>query len=112
MKKKEPINYKLYQMIRRWHHVRNYQRDYSRKRNYGLTPQDYEDLLVEQNGRCAVCNKFMDEDVRIAVDHDHRTEQVRGLVCTFCNIGLGYVDRRLWLASALSYLAKKRPLGS
>ena len=46
----------------------------------------YEQKLKEQNERCAICTKSVAEmDRDLCVDHDHRTGQVRGLLCTYCN---------------------------
>jgi hypothetical protein len=51
---------------------------------YGLTSADYEALLVTQGGKCAIC-RARPVSKRLAVDHDHRTEAVRGLLCSRCN---------------------------
>lgn len=53
-------------------------------RTYGLEPGEYARLLAEQDGRCAICTK-RPRNRRLAVDHDHRTGKVRGLLCYFCN---------------------------
>jgi hypothetical protein len=50
------------------------------KREYGIDPDQYEALLVAQGGRCAICNQ-MPRTLRLAVDHDHKTGAVRGLLC-------------------------------
>jgi hypothetical protein len=55
---------------------------------YGLTPAQYSDLLVSQDGLCAVCYEQPATDV----DHDHATGAVRGLLCGKCNTGLGQFD--------------------
>lgn len=57
-------------------------------RTYGFTNDAYNDLLEAQDGRCAICRKPPPANRRLAVDHDHRTGQVRGLLCTFCNHNL------------------------
>lgn len=53
-------------------------------RDYNLTPEGYQALLDLQNGRCAVCER-KPRSRRLAVDHDHDTGEVRGLLCTRCN---------------------------
>lgn len=54
-------------------------------RKYGITAEQYEQLLEWQGGRCAICGN-RPRKKRLAVDHDHRTGEVRGLLCaTFCN---------------------------
>lgn len=51
---------------------------------YGLTVEDYEKLLKAQGGVCAICGRPPKKQ-RLAVDHDHLTKRVRGLLCAFCN---------------------------
>lgn len=65
-------------------------------RLYNLTPAQYADLLAGQNGVCAICSQpetYIDartgEPRRLAVDHDHATGTVRGLLCGRCNRALG-----------------------
>lgn len=53
-------------------------------RDYNLTPEGYQALLDLQNGRCAVCER-KPRSRRLAVDHDHDTGEVRGLLCARCN---------------------------
>lgn len=47
---------------------------------YGLEPGEYEELLAFQGGRCYICRRRPGK-IRLAVDHDHQTNQVRGLLC-------------------------------
>lgn len=54
---------------------------------YKLTKEDYEWLLDEQNGKCAIC--FI--ETNLVVDHDHKTGKVRGLLCGHCNKALGFL---------------------
>lgn len=57
---------------------------------YGLTPEMYVRLLVYQGRRCAICQRSREElDQDFVVDHDHATEEVRGLLCHSCNRALG-----------------------
>jgi hypothetical protein len=58
-----------------------------------------------QDGRCAICRKKPQTGRRLSVDHDHKTGEVRGLLCTLCNQGLGYFkDDPGRLGAALEYL--------
>lgn len=56
------------------------------KRVYGITLQQYQDLLDSQGGCCAICGKHHTEFARhLAVDHDHATGEIRGCLCSNCN---------------------------
>lgn len=61
-----------------------------RLKAYGLTPQQYDDMLLVQKFSCGLCGKHQtDEKKRLAVDHDHATGKVRMLLCANCNKGIG-----------------------
>jgi len=60
---------------------------------YNLTPEDYDRMLKRQNGVCFLC-KAKPVGRRLAVDHDHATGRVRGLLCTGCNVKLGWYEAR------------------
>lgn len=64
------------------------------KAKYGLTLVDFDRLLVEQEGLCAICKRPPRGGrwVRLYVDHDHQTGNVRGLLCNRCNLGVGHFD--------------------
>lgn len=69
---------------------------------YGLAEAEFDALLIAQAGRCAICD---DEMRNPEIDHDHNTEQVRGLLCHRCNMALGiFGDRPELLRSALEYV--------
>ncbi|MGL4178298.1 MAG: endonuclease VII domain-containing protein [Dermatophilaceae bacterium] len=72
---------------------------------YGLRPGQYQELLLFQQGRCYICQRRPGAK-RLAVDHDHATGEVRGLLCRGCNRDvLGHLrEDRLALARALEYL--------
>jgi hypothetical protein len=79
------------------------------RRLYGLSLQDYDDLLARQNGGCGICRrkpkKKGKRKRRLCVDHDHRTRKIRGLLCINCNTGLGcYGDSPKFLRMAADYL--------
>lgn len=82
-------------------------RKYHNFYRYGITADEFDDLLVEQDGVCAICRKDCVTGDRLSIDHDHDTDQVRGLLCRRCNAGLGHFDDNPDLvATALSYLMK------
>lgn len=75
------------------------------KGTYGLADGEYEAMLARQYGRCAICN-LRPRSKRLAVDHDHRTGRVRGLLCGSCNrrlLGAAHDDPAI-LRRALAYL--------
>lgn len=85
--------------------------DYNRKRKYGLDNVKYDIILKKQNGVCAICLKpetYKHQSGKIkelAVDHNHKTGEVRGLLCSRCNITLGLVDDNLEILNvAIDYL--------
>lgn len=60
------------------------------KSTYGITLEDYGAILESQGRTCAICGRTPEENgKRLAVDHDHETGEVRGLLCVVCNIGIG-----------------------
>lgn len=64
----------------------DYRRDYMLRFNYGITQEKYEELLAEQGGGCSICGKTPEEEGRaLAVDHDHKTGEIFGILCQVCN---------------------------
>lgn len=82
-------------------------RSYNLERMYGITHADYEAMLDAQDHRCAICGGIEPggRGKHFHVDHCHDTEKVRGLLCTSCNIGIGYLkENPSILQSAIDYL--------
>ena len=76
------------------------------KRAYGLTLEQYDVMFDEQNGVCAICNEQATDGRRLAVDHDHKTGKIRGLLCMNCNVGIGNLqDDITILRNAVDYLS-------
>ena len=85
-------------------------RGYVLKLRYGITIDEYEAMLAEQGGGCAGCGSVvLDRSGRnLAVDHDHETGLVRGLLCQACNSILGRVrDNASVLRRLADYLDTK-----
>jgi hypothetical protein len=77
------------------------------RRKYGLTLQEFDNLLLFQNNQCAICLKHLEynSDRSVHVDHCHTTNKVRGVLCNKCNMMLGYCkDNITILQSAIKYL--------
>lgn len=93
---------------RKQHRLSYSESDMNRK--YGITLQEYAQRIVDQNGVCAIC-KQPETHMRngklkaLAVDHDHKTGAVRGLLCSDCNTGIGKLkDDPEIMKSAIRYL--------
>lgn len=95
--------------------VREYKRDNPRKvlayrlKQFGLTIEQYDALLEEQDDRCAICVSPYPGQRNWHVDHDHNIGKVRGLLCSACNTGLGHFqDDPARMRAAIAYLEKQR----
>ena len=62
------------------------------KHAYGLTPERKQEMFIEQDGLCTICNRPMESCEKARVDHNHYTEAVRGLVHDMCNKKLGVIE--------------------
>lgn len=69
------------------HRIDNY------RHAFGITVEDYDRMFVEQSGKCAICGSCdPGPKTHFAVDHDHITNKIRGLLCHHCNIALGMMN--------------------
>lgn len=76
------------------------------KQRYGIDVEHYNLLLSNQGGVCAICKQECSTKRRLAIDHDHNTGFIRGLLCRACNVGLGFFrDSALLLQRASEYVA-------
>lgn len=85
------------------------------KARFGISLDDYKKMLEKQEGKCAICgvteNNTIGErkDWSFAVDHDHETGKIRGLLCNNCNRGLGLLkDNIELLRKAASYVEEHK----
>ncbi len=67
-------------------------------KRFGITEEDYNNLLNNQKSKCAICGRreFAKRGIvikRLAVDHCHKTGQIRGLLCSKCNGTLGWYEQ-------------------
>lgn len=79
-------------------------------RKYGITPEDYDERLAAQDGRCAICGGtggMSHMNAPLVIDHCHQSNEVRGLLCARCNAGIGhFFDDPDRLISAAAYLLR------
>jgi hypothetical protein len=89
------------------HYDKVKQRDVNLRNNYGISLAEYEAMFQVQAGRCGICQNAFP---KLHVDHDHETNQVRGLLCGNCNrmIGQARHDEAI-LVNAIRYLERYKP---
>lgn len=79
------------------------------KWKYGITIEQYDVMLDEQGGLCAICKREENRKPlrRLAVDHCHSTGKIRGLLCSRCNTAIGqFCDNPEIMKSAMSYVER------
>lgn len=82
---------------------------WSLKKRYGITLEEKCALYDKQLGQCGICKSSLEMGKKTHVDHDHKTGTIRGLLCHWCNQGLGnFKDNVESLASAMRYLGYAR----
>jgi len=84
-------------------------KNYNFKKKYNITPEQLANMYEQQDNCCKICNTHKDELKRgLFVDHDHKTLEVRGLLCLECNTGIGMLkDNTDLLDKAKEYLKTK-----
>ena len=89
------------------------------KADYGMTIEQYDEMIKEQKGLCAICgrkpqkggNQFVKNF--LVIDHDHKTGKVRGLLCSECNLGLSkFEDNPKYFENAIKYLKEHEEIKS
>lgn len=89
-----------------------YLRERDLKKNFNLTQAQYDVMLANQGGVCAICKqpdsrkKKDGTPISLAVDHNHATGEIRGLLCGKCNTSLGRLENEEFFRPALAYLEK------
>ena len=91
------------------------ERKRKRIKKYGITEAQYDAMLAQQGGQCSICRSDSparrDSDIPLVVDHDHDTGEVRGLLCSLCNSGLGmFREQESFLQEAIAYLVRAKRL--
>ena len=83
---------------------KKWRRDRHLRRKFGITEEEFQKILERQGGGCAICGSKAKE-INLQVDHCHRTGQIRGILCSRCNLGVGYfLDDGGLLAEASKYV--------
>lgn len=111
LNRKATAKYRVRHRDRHLTNKRKNQRQYTLRTKFGLSIDEYNKILAQQNSKCAICHKepFGDDRYRagknLAVDHDHVTGKVRGLLCDLCNRALGqFQDSPEFLRRAAQYV--------
>jgi len=114
MPPKNPAKYAKKWRAKNAQHFRSYMRNWRNdnrdkcedarlRHRYGITLEQYHDMLHKQGGACAICGA----DELLHVDHNHTSKDVRGLLCRSCNLGLGnFRDNPAFLSAAIHYLTQ------
>ena len=93
-------------------------KDYDLMRAYGINLKQYEELFLQQNGCCKICKKHISElnnkhKKSLCVDHCHKTNKIRGLLCDKCNRGIGLLNDDIdILKNAVEYLQSNNALNT
>lgn len=99
----------------------DFHRNHNLKQRYGITIEDFESIISQQNFACAICEVEISHALdyksgkSVAVDHNHETGEVRGILCSKCNLILGHAREStdilyrsiLYLSERGSYTPKK-----
>lgn len=88
------------------------------RNGFGITIEQYKEMLRKQNNVCAICNhpeRIIDRRLNrprsLAVDHDHKTKKVRGLLCMGCNQGLGNIRESHQTALRMAKYIREHVIG-
>lgn len=88
-----------YESSRKWENEGDAQRDHAYRYKYGLTLEEVDSLIVVFRGKCGICRSLLTANLKkkgqplsaVVVDHNHKTGNVRGLLCGGCNKGIGFL---------------------
>jgi hypothetical protein len=102
--KKETKEY----ILKNKEHIRKKDKNWHLIQKFGITLEQYNEMLTKQNDCCAICGRHKSELKKaLAVDHNHETLKIRGLLCEKCNRGIGYLcDDINLLKKAIKFLKK------
>jgi len=103
-------DYKRAEYVRNKDRVITILRDNKFRKKFGISLSERDRLAEVQDRKCAICGKHESEMTRrLAVDHDHVTRKIRGMLCNNCNLGLGHFKSDIdLLKKALNYIERTR----
>ena len=82
------------------------------EKRYNITSKEYDTMLEEQNHKCKICLVdflYDKHSTKPFIDHCHTTKKVRGILCLYCNAGLGHFkDNTETLIKAINYLEENK----
>lgn len=99
--------------VKTWKQKGDAQRNHHFKKKYKIDLEEFEAWWVVQLGKCGICKEDMIIPLKqrgqplniVCVDHDHKTGEVRGLLCSGCNKALGlFKDNTEFLEGAIKWL--------
>lgn len=74
---------------------------------YGISWEEYQKILKRQDGKCGICPSELTTSIKPHLDHDHKTGEVRGILCQGCNMGIGLLKEDVEiLRNALKWLER------
>lgn len=90
-------------------HTTRITRDCVYRKKHGITIEEYDALLVGAGGQCAICKGNRGNRKTLHLDHCHKTNKVRGVLCSLCNMALGSMDDNIeFLEAAIAYLEENK----
>jgi len=96
---------KLHRALHKTEQWKHWRRSKHLRESYGITEEDLQKILKLQGGICKICGTDTPEGKGWVVDHNHKTGEVRGILCAKCNTGLGmFGDSKERLQKAINYL--------
>ncbi len=78
---------------------------------YGITFKQMREMYISQFGECGICGNKFKSKRDIHIDHDHKRDKVRQLLCHRCNLMIGWIEDRRILSKAIEYLNKWDGIG-
>lgn len=86
--------------LKTYNNTYEYRAEWHRRKKYNLNFGEFDGLWIIFNGRCGICNKELKMPTRtrgqgldtVSIDHDHITGNIRGLLCSSCNRGIGFLN--------------------